>query len=94
MRSLVAAEPGGTGEVKRPYGLAGGGFAFEAGGEELLKNPAVGFGPVGQSGNKLRSGRSRNGYARSQNMLNPQDFRLPIKIRDKITHRIKVAGTA
>ena len=48
VEALAGREPGGTDTQLAAVGVAGGDFALQAGGEELLVGPAVGPGPFGR----------------------------------------------
>ena len=48
LEGLAGREPGGADADLAAVVLAGGDFAFEAGGEELLVGPALGPGPFGE----------------------------------------------
>ena len=57
LEGLAGREPGGADAAFAAVVLAGGDFAFEAGGEELLMGPAVGAGPFGEPVDRRRQRR-------------------------------------
>jgi hypothetical protein len=55
LQALAGREPGLADAPFAAVGLAGGDLALQAGGQELLMGPALGAGPFGQPGHRLRS---------------------------------------
>src|SRR5262249_18011397 len=56
LQALARGEAGGADAALAAVGLPGGDFALQARGQELLMGPGLGFGPVGEAGDRFAQG--------------------------------------